>query len=222
MKNKKIKAFHLLTDLNSEREINSINSVSAISGIENVQYSKIVNIPYTQPPPTSTCTYPERIGMIPVKGNPGLIFTPGSYGCYLAHRGLIESIHPREDEIYLFFESDAKLLKSPNIFINGVYWASFLMSENSLDFFSLAQFLFHRKTNWQKKSTHIESDFITGTHCYILLERGIQILKDRFLGETWQTYDFWLSEQCGLKFGLFEDPLCGIFEGESLIDRNFV
>lgn len=221
MNDKKIKAFHLLTDLQSEREINSINSVSLIGDIAGVEYTQIVNIPYTSPPPTSTCTYPERIGMTPVKGNPGLIFTPGSYGCYLAHRHLIESIQPQKDEIYLFFESDAKLLKSPKIFINGVYWASFLMSQNGLDFFSLAQFFFHRKTNWQKKSTHIESDFITGTHCYLLLDSGVHLLQERFLRETWQTYDFWLSEQCGLKFGLFEDPLCGVFEGLSLIDRNF-
>jgi len=217
----KIRAFHLLTDLEAGREINSISSVSPIGKIPNVQYTQIVNIPYTDPPPKETCTYPDRIGMTPVKGNPGLIFTPGSYGCYLAHRNLIESITPTEDEIYLIFESDARLLVPLKTFIGGVYWASHLMRESNIDFFTLAQFFFHRKTNWTEKSTHIESDFITGTHCYILLGGGISKLTQLFKKETWQTYDFWLSEQCGLKFGAFRKNLCGTFEGESLIDRNF-
>jgi GR25 family glycosyltransferase involved in LPS biosynthesis len=214
-------AVHLLTDINSDREKKSINSISTISNIHNVQYNQIINEPYTKYPPAQTCTYPNRIGMVGNTNNPGSVITPGAYGCFRAHTDYITNLIPKDDEIYLFFEADAQLNMSAKSFINIVYYSRFLMENHLLDIFNFGTFLYFDGTVWEYKSTHIETNFLTATHCYMLLKSGVMKLKKCIETETWQTYDFWLSEQCNLKFGIFSETLCSTFEGESLIEKNF-
>jgi hypothetical protein len=217
----KIIAVHLLTDITSDREKKSINSISCISSIDNVEYNQIINKPYIDYPPTENCTYPDRIGMTGDPNNPGLVFTPGSYGCFRSHTDYIKSIIPKDDEIYLFFEADAKLNIDAKLFINIVRYSRFLMENHSLDIFNFGTFLYFDETIWEHKSSHIESNFLTGTHCYMLLKSGILHLQKCIKNETWQPYDFWLSTQCNLKFGIFKETLCSTFEGKSLIDKKF-
>jgi hypothetical protein len=221
MFNDKIIAYHLLTRPEDQRERNSIASVGRISDIPNVTYNKIINKPYTKRPPSNGCVYSERISMTGAPDNKGSKLTPGTYGCYMAHRDCILSITPHDDEIYLFFEADAKLLVFPNIFINVVHFSKSIMLENDLHIFSLGKFGYHADMKWSKKTTHIESDSMYGTHCYMLLKEGVEHLQNAFKTKGWQAYDFWLREQCGVKTGFFYDAVCNTFEGESLISRQF-
>jgi hypothetical protein len=218
----KIISFHLLTDVESNREKLSIKSISQIKDIDGVEYNQIINVPYIDYPPSETCTYPDRIGMVGNPNNPGSVITPGGYGCFKAHTDQILSITPTDDEIYLFFEADAILLTKPNSFINIVHYAQHLMSKNNIDYFHFGIFLYSDKTIWEIKPTHIESNFLTGTHCYMLLKEGVLHLQDKIKNETWQNYDFWLSEQCDLKFGIFDVPICTTIPGGSLIDKSFI
>ena len=112
-------AIHLLTDIDSYRERMSIGDIGRISNIDGVKYGQIINEPYIDYPPVDSCLYPGRVGMVGDPSHPGLVFTPGTYGCFMAHKNYIMGIdNPKDDIIYLIFESDAKLNVKPNKFIN--------------------------------------------------------------------------------------------------------
>jgi hypothetical protein len=217
----KINIVHLLNNINDDREINSIYSVKYLLEYKNISYKQVINPPYTVIPPEENCTYPERIGLTPIPNNKGFVITPGTYGCFKAHTDYILTITPKEGEIYLFFESDAKLNVPPTTFINMVNYAKTLMVDNNIDIFNFGEFFYHDQMVWEDKSTHIECGFLVGTYCYMLLKNGVMKLQEKIKKETWQSYDFWLSEQCEIKFGVFKSPLCGTFDGESLIDKLF-
>lgn len=218
MFNNPIYAVHLLCDPSAEREQNSIRDISRIADIPNVYYQQIVNEPYKELPPAETCKYPERIGTKSLEDNRGHIITSGTYGCFMAHTDYIMDIKPKDDEIYLIFESDAKLAVKPKTFIDLVRYSKTLMDSNDIDIFNFGAFMCSDITNWTEKSTHIETDLQIGTHCYMILKQGVSKLQKHIKTKPWEAYDFWLSSQSDIKFGVFREPLCVFYEGKSLVE----
>lgn len=221
MFNDKIIAFQLLTRPDDERERKSVEMISRIADINGVTYNKIVNSPNTVLPPSDNCMYPERISMTGSTEDKGSKFTPGTYGCFTAHKNCISSINTNDDTLYIIFEADAKLEVSPNVFINIVNFTKPIMVNNDLHIFNFGKFGYHDGMKWFKRDVFIESDSMYGTHCYMLLKQGVLHLQKCFKEQPWGAYDIWLRERCNIKSGFYYKPVCNTYEGESLIDRNF-
>jgi len=160
-KNKsEISAYHMITDIDSEREVQSQISLTKLEKF-GINYKAIVNKRWTTLPPSETCEYPDKISM-----EPGGKLTPGHYGCYLAHKDAFYKGLDDNSEFILIFECDAIIDVETKEFVNKIKLACDILNKTDLLMFS---FGFHNGVHIiDKNSTYWTVDRFYGAHAYLI------------------------------------------------------
>lgn len=214
-KNYNISAYHLLTDVDSDREVQSQISLSKLCNF-GVNYNTCVNKRYTELPPSGTCEYPEKISM-----EPGGKLTPGHYGCYLAHKDAFYRGLQSNSDFILIFECDAVIDVSYNEFISKLHFAcNELESREDLMMFS---FGFHNNTNIIEKNNNywIVNKFY-GAHSYLIPKKSYEIIDNMYKESKWNVTDLLFAERLNShKTGIFETPITKQTAGLSILDKVY-
>lgn len=209
----KIKIIHLLTQPNEEREIRSIESISKLGEYDNIEYTSVINTPYTNLPPTKSCNRPNDVQM-----EPGYYkLAPGHYGCFKAHTDAILSC-PKDDNItYLFFECDALLLTDHDKFVDKLNEAIKISQEKDYTFFSFA----HNYEIFNEYETHIDAGMFTDAHAYLIRGNKINKVHDKINNSKWDAFDLWVTNNFREEpKGFYKKPLVFQAKGYSLIDKK--
>jgi GR25 family glycosyltransferase involved in LPS biosynthesis len=211
-KSRNISAFHILTDIDTEREIKSVQSLSKLKDL-GIDYNIIVSKRYTDLPPSENCAYPEKISM-----EPGGKLTPGHYGCYLGHRKAFETGTASGSDYILIFECDAIIDISYQEFLDKIEQACKLLDETDLLWFSLG---WHNNTNiTERNGEWWVVDKFYGAHAYLIPKKSYQIIQDMYNDSKWNVADLLFAENLSnYKTGIFENPITKQAAGYSILDK---
>ena len=209
----KIKIYHLLSNPEEEREKRSINSISKLKDYEGVEYTQIVNKPYTKLPPSDVCNRPNDIQM-----EPGYYkLTPGHYGCFKAHTDAILSCPKEDNTIYLFFECDALLLTDHDKFIDKLKEAIDISNKKNYTFFSFA----HNYETFNEYENHIDAGMFTDAHAYLINGSKIDKVHNIINNSKWDAFDLWVTNNFRQEpKGFYKEPLVFQAKGYSLVDKK--
>jgi hypothetical protein len=209
----KVKIIHLLTHPEDEREQRSIESISPLGEYENIEYTQIINKPYTDLPPVETCNRPND-----VQSEPGYYkLAPGHYGCFKAHTDAILSCPQENDVVYLFFECDAILLTESQLFVDKIYQAINISQEKNYTFFSFA----HNYEIFNEYETHIDAGMFTDAHAYLIMGDKINKIHNVINNSKWDAFDLWVTNNFREEpKGFYKEPLVFQAKGYSLIDKK--
>lgn len=214
MNKKSIIAMHMITDIDTEREVDSMISLSKLENY-GIEYIPCINRRYTNLPPAETCEYPEKISF-----EPGGKLTPAHYGCYLAHKNaVLDGIHRNEDYI-LVFECDAVIDVPYNKFIEKLNFACKILNDTDLLMFS---FGFHNNTN----VIDINEDYwvvnkFYGAHAYLIPRKSYSVFKNLFENEKWNVADLLYAEKLDkFRTGIFQTPITKQASGFSILDKVY-
>lgn len=212
----KLKAVHILVDIESDREIKSIKSMCQISN--EIEYIQCINEKY--------------IGDIwrdkqPLGG--WLNHGQGHWGAFTSFkRGIIENFSEDLDGL-LIFEADCVLDVASKEFIKMVNKALDFCKRNDISLFSFGD----RFLNGHLQSPEIGSDplyddfLITNNlvlaHCILITKYARNYILDN-LNTSWDSPDIWFSHILKMnndysKIGIIKNPIAYQEEGVSMIDN---
>lgn len=192
----RIQIKHLLTRPNDLREMVSIASLKQLQAY-GMDYQPIVNKPYEGFAPAEHCRRPEHLSK---DNKPGELY-PGAglgwitgrhYGCYLAHKGAVETLDDVNYDYTLVFEADAFIYTGLEEFVNMVHKACFISERDDVYFIGLAD-------NPSREKYKVDSMFTkTGAnqdlaHAYLIPNRNKQWWADRIKDCEWDVGDLWFN-----------------------------
>ena len=195
-KKPRIQIKHLMTKPKDTRERISMASLKQLSKY-GMNYQPIVNKPYEGMAPSENCRRPEHISPTTTPGelHPGAglgWMTGRHYGCYLAHRGALETIDENNYDYTLVFEADAFIYTGLEEFVETVYRACFLSERDDAYFISFA--------NNPSRSRENIDDIFSKTahnqdlaHCYLIPNRTKKWWMDRLVDCGWDVGDLWFN-----------------------------
>jgi predicted O-methyltransferase YrrM len=195
-KKPRIQIKHLMTKPKDTRERISMASLKQLSKY-GMDYQPIVNKPYEGMAPAENCRRPEHISPTNTPGelHPGAglgWMTGRHYGCYLAHRGALETIDETNYDYTLVFEADAFIYTGLEEFVEAVYRACFLSERDDVYFISFANNPSRSRENIDEifsKTAH-NQDL---AHCYLIPNRTKQWWMDRLVDCGWDVGDLWFN-----------------------------
>ncbi len=192
----RIQIKHLLTRPDDMRERVSIQSIKQLEKYGMV-YEPIVNEVYEGLAPAENCRRPEHISK---DNKPGELY-PGAglgwmtgrhYGCYLAHRGALETIDTENFDYTLVFEADAFIYTGLEEFVDIVHKACFISELHDVYYLSLAD-------NPSRGKDRID-DYFSKTaynqdlaHAYLIPNRTKGWWLDRINDCGWDVGDLWFN-----------------------------
>ncbi len=192
----RIQIKHLLTRPDDMRERVSIQSIKQLAKYR-MEYQPIVNTPYEGLAPAENCRRPEHISK---DNKPGELW-PGAglgwmtgrhYGCYLAHRGALETMDVENFDYTLVFEADAFIYTGLEEFVEMVHRACFISERDDVYFIGLA--------DNPSREKHKIDDMFTKTafnqdlaHAYLIPNRTKQWWLDRIVDCGWDVGDLWYN-----------------------------
>ena len=192
----RIQIKHLLTRPNDLREMVSIASLKQLQAY-GMDYQPIVNKPYEGLAPAEHCRRPEHLSK---DNKPGELY-PGAglgwitgrhYGCYLAHKGAVETLDDVNYDYTLVFEADAFIYTGLEEFVDMVHKACFISERDDVYFIGLAN-------NPSRERIQIDNMFSkTGfnqdlAHAYLIPNRNKQWWADRIKDCEWDVGDLWYN-----------------------------
>jgi predicted O-methyltransferase YrrM len=192
----RIQIKHLMTKPKDTRERISMASLKQLSKY-GMDYQPIVNKPYEGMAPAENCRRPEHISPTNTPGelHPGAglgWMTGRHYGCYLAHRGALETIDENNYDYTLVFEADAFIYTGLEEFVEAVYRACFISERDDVYFISFAD-------NPSRSRESIDDIFSKTAHnqdlahCYLIPNRTKQWWMDRIVDCGWDVGDLWFN-----------------------------
>ena len=195
-KKPRIQVKHLLTRPDDMREMVSIQSLKQLEKYGMV-YQPIVNEVYEGFAPAENCRRPEHISK---DNKPGELY-PGAglgwmtgrhYGCYLAHRGALETMDTENFDYTLIFEADAFIYTGLEEFVEIVHRACFLSERDNVPFISFADNPSRSKEKIDElfSKTAANQDL---AHCYLIPNREKQWWADRLIDCGWDVGDLWFN-----------------------------
>lgn len=211
----KISAYHMLTDIDTDREVASLISLSKLSNY-GVHYHTCINKRYKDLPPIDNCEYPDKVSM-----EPGGKLTPGHYGCYLAHKGAFYDGYKSDSDFILIFECDAVIDVDYKEFIDKMNFACDVLNNDSeLLMFS---FGFHNNTNIiDKNDGYWTVNKFYGAHAYLIPKRSFVIIDKMYQNCKWNVTDLLFAEKLDIyKTGIFESPITKQAAGLSILDKVY-
>ena len=225
-KKPRIQIKHLLTRVEDMREIVSIQSIKQLEKY-GMYYEQVVNTPYDGFAPSEHCRRPQHISKDNKSGElysgAGLGWITGRhYGCYLAHRGALETIDIKNFDYTLIFEADAFIYTSIEEFVEIVNRACFISERDNIPYISFANNPSIEKEEVDKLflKTAYNQDL---THCYLIPNREKNWWIDRIKDCAWDSADLWYNHV------FYNHPrpryttnkmYCKQAEGYSLLDFN--
>ena len=211
----KISAYHMLTDIDTDREVASLISLSKLSNY-GVHYHTCINKRYKDLPPIDSCEYPDKVSM-----EPGGKLTPGHYGCYLAHKGAFYEGYKSDSDFILIFECDAVIDVDYGEFVDKMKFACDVLN-NDLELLMFS-FGFHNNTNIidRKDGYWIVNKFY-GAHAYLIPKRSFVIIDEMYQNCKWNVTDLLFAEKLDMyKTGIFETPITKQAAGLSILDKVY-
>jgi glycosyltransferase involved in cell wall biosynthesis/predicted O-methyltransferase YrrM len=195
-KKPRIQIKHLLTRPDDMRERVSIQSIKQLEKYGMV-YQPIVNEPYEGFAPAENCRRPEHISK---DNKPGELY-PGAglgwmtgrhYGCYLAHRGALETMDTENFDYTLVFEADAFIYTGLEEFVDIVHKACFISELHDVYYISLADNPSRGKEKIDElfSKTAFNQDL---AHAYLIPNRTKQWWLDRIVDCGWDVGDLWFN-----------------------------
>jgi hypothetical protein len=195
-KKPRIQVKHLLTRPDDMREMVSIQSLKQLEKYGMV-YQPIVNEVYEGFAPAENCRRPEHISK---DNKPGELY-PGAglgwmtgrhYGCYLAHRGALETMDTENFDYTLIFEADAFIYTGLEEFVEIIHRACFLSERDNVPFISFADNPSRSKEKIDElfSKTAANQDL---AHCYLIPNREKQWWADRLIDCGWDVGDLWFN-----------------------------
>lgn len=211
---KKIIAMHMITDIDTDREVDSMISLTKLENY-GIEYIPCVNRRYTELPPKETCMYPEKISH-----KSGNTLTPAHYGCYLAHKNAVLDGINKNADYMLVFECDAIIDVSYEEFIEKLNLSCKILNDTDLLMFS---FGFHNNTNIiEKQKDYVVVNKFYGAHAYLIPKKSYKIFVDLFENEKWNVTDLLYAEKLNnYKIGIFEKPITKQAAGFSILDEVY-
>jgi SAM-dependent methyltransferase len=192
----RIQIKHLMTRPNDLREMVSQASLKQLEKYGMV-YEPIVNKPYTDFPPKEFCRRPEHLSP---DNKPGELY-PGAglgyitgphYGCYMAHRGALETMNEYKFDYTLIFEADAFIYTGLEEFVDIVHKACFISERDDVTYISFADNPSRTKDKVDdlfSKTAH-NQDL---AHAYLIPNRKKQWWMDRIKDCEWDVADLWYN-----------------------------
>jgi len=213
-KDLEISAYHMLTDIDSEREVESQISLSKLEKF-GIKYKALINKRWTELPPSDNCEYPEKISM-----EPGGKLTPGHYGCYLAHKDAFYKGVSDNCDYILMFECDAVIDVNTEDFIKKIKLACDILNKTDLMMFS---FGFHNGVHIiDKNEVYWTVDRFYGAHAYLIPRKSFGIFDNMYRNSKWNVTDLLFSERLNqYKIGIFENPPTKQASGWSILDKVY-
>jgi GR25 family glycosyltransferase involved in LPS biosynthesis len=208
-----IKIIHLLSQPNDEREQKSIESISKLGEFQGIEYTQVINKPYSGLLPVETCNRPNDL-----QTEPGYYkLSYGHYGCFKAHTDAIMSCPKEDDTAYLFFECDALLLVNTDEFVNKLYKAIEISKDKKYTFFSFA----HNYEVFNEYENHLDAGMFTDAHSYLIVGSKIDRVHNVIKNSKWDAFDLWVTNNFRNEpKGFFKEPLVFQAKGHSLIDHK--
>lgn len=195
-KKPRIQIKHLLTRPDDMRERVSIQSIKQLAKY-GIDYQPIVNKPYEGLAPTENCRRPEHVSK---DNKPGELW-PGAglgwitgrhYGCYLAHRGALETMDTTNYDYTLVFEADAFIYTGLEEFVEMVHKACFISERDDVYFIGLANnpSRSKEKVNELFSKTAFNQDL---AHAYLIPNRTKGWWMERLKDCGWDVGDLWFN-----------------------------
>lgn len=195
-KKPRIQIKHLLTRPTDMRERVSIQSIKQLQKY-GIDYQQIINKPYEGLAPVEHCRRPEHVSK---DNKPGELY-PGAglgwitgrhYGCYLAHRGALETIDEENYDYTLIFEADAFVYTGLEEFVDIVHKACFISERDDVYYISFA--------DNPSRERYIVDSYFTKTgpnqdlaHAYLIPNRTKGWWMDRIKDCGWDVGDLWYN-----------------------------
>ena len=183
-----IKIVHLLNEINSNREQQSINSINNFSNEFGYNYIQEISSLFNTVPPKESCRRPNDISDKP---DP-MKLTNRHYGCYLAHKtGVLNHL---DSDAILICECDCLILN--NLEFHSILQGAF--KHLSTNDFLLCSFGKQIKNHPHKQ---LNEDFyivdqVVEIHCILIHKRMFEYLKNKFETTSWDVADLWYNSQC--------------------------
>lgn len=215
-----IKLVHILTEIDTGREINSIASLSPMSNY-GINYIQQINQRYTgnawiDPPAISKTPYTNH--------------GSGHYGAFQSFKKAILDNFTEETEALVICECDCILETDIDNFSKIIREAVDLCNRESVDFVSFGS----RYINGFLQSPIIEEDkerfgnfYITNktilAHCIMIPKRSREFILGQFNSISWDSPDIWFNEAFWMgnrnRFAILWERAARQHEGVSLIDN---
>lgn len=217
----KIKLVHILTEIDTPREVASISSLSPL-GKMGIDYVQQINVRYTgeEWKETPALTQSEYT-------NHG----PGHYGAYQSFKKAILNNFSEDLDALVLCECDCVLSVDHKEFLLTLEGGVRFCQDFSIDYLSLGS----RFVNGFLQSPVIEepieykkfyiTDKIILAHCVVLPKRSREYVLDAIDRFSWDSPDIWFNEIFWLgrknRFGIIRERLAYQHEGFSLIDNHW-
>jgi hypothetical protein len=192
----RIQIKHLLTKTTDVRERVSIQSLQQLQKY-GMDYVQMVNEVYEGIPPSENCRRPEHISPTNTPGelHPGAgigYITGRHYGCYMAHRGALETIDDVNYDYTLIFEADAFLNVGVEEFVEIVHRACFISERDNVYYIGLANNPSWNR--WDVDDLFAKTDYNQDlAHCYLIPNRHKEFYMDRLEDTGWDVGDLWYN-----------------------------
>jgi glycosyltransferase involved in cell wall biosynthesis len=208
----KISAYHILTDIDTEREVRSVADLSQLEDY-GIKWNPIISKRYTELPPKETCAFPEIVSM-----EPGGALTPAHYGCYLGHRKAFETGYKENPDYMLIFECDCILDVPHQEFVNKVMESIEIIEKEDLLLFSFGhhngQSILEKNDNY-----YVVFEFI-GAHAYLIPRKSYQIIYDTYQTAKWNVADLWMGNNFrSYRQGILPHPITKQAGGISILEN---
>lgn len=208
-----ITTLHILTDIDTNREIRSMQSLTKLEDY-NIDYVPIISKRYTELPPADTCAFPEIISM-----EPGGKLTPAHYGCYLGHRKAFETGVDINNDFSLICECDCIIDIPYDKFIDKVKIACDALIKDDLLMFS---FGYHHNNVLEKKNDYWIMNEIIGAHAYLIPRKSYPIFTNLYNTAKWNVTDLFFGNNLrDYKIGVFETPIAKQAAGLSILENTY-
>jgi hypothetical protein len=195
-KKPRIQIKHLLTRPEDMREMVSMASIKQLQKY-GIDYQPIVNKPYEGFAPKEHCRRPEHISKDNKPGelHPGAglgWITGRHYGCYLAHRGALETMDDVNYDYTLIFEADAFIYTGLEEFVNIVHKACFVSERDDVYYMGLAD---NPSKSKEKVDTYFSKTAFNQdlAHAYLIPNRTKGWWLDRIKDCGWDVGDLWFN-----------------------------
>jgi hypothetical protein len=213
-----IRLIHILTEVESTREKNSILSLSPLGDL-GIEYKQQINLRYSgedwKVRPAITQSEHTNHG-------------PGHYGAYQSFKQAFLENFTDDLDALIVCECDCVLTCSPEEFVEKVKEGLEFSEKHNLSHFSLGSnycngFLQSSFNEVYDDSSFYVTDKIIMAHCMVFPKKTKQVLFESLEKFSWDTPDIWFNEifwRNGLnRFGILKEKVTIQHEGISLIDN---